>query len=166
MRITKEMIEPSRDDVVRMTRQEKMSMLVLAYIATCVDEVQAELKDRLQMITDGENRVRKLSAGVDDLLRDLRLTVPVNQRLNLQNTAMDYEIRLVPKMTPSKTSVVMQKEEFRELVDLARSKCRECMDDDQQCEKCGLYQLLTVLLPLDGYHDGLLCPYNLGEWAN
>ena len=78
---------------------------------------------------------------------------------------MDFEIRLTPKMTPSKTSVVMQKDEFKELVDLARAKCRDCMDDDEECEKCKLFQLLTVLLPLDDY-SGMLCPYNMGEWAN
>ena len=165
MRITQNMIHPSRDDAVRLTRQEKMSMIVLAYVATCIDELQTELADRLKMIRQGEDRAHMLSTAVDELLNDLRLTIPINQRMNLQNTAMDFEIRLTPKMTPSKTSVVMQKDEFKELVDLARAKCRDCMDDDEECEKCKLFQLLTVLLPLDDY-SGMLCPYNMGEWAN
>lgn len=166
MRITQTMIAPSRDDAVRLTRQEKMSMIVLAYVATCVDELQKELADRLKMIRQGEDRAHMLSTAVDELLNDLRLTIPMNQRLNLQNTAKDNEIRLTPKLTPTSTNVIMQKEEFKDLVDLARAKCRDCMDDDKACEKCRLFQLLTVLLPLDDYHDGMLCPYNLGEWAN
>lgn len=166
MRITKEMLSPSREDAVRLNRQEKMGMIVLAYSATIVDDLQHEIRDRLAMVQDGEERMRKLSEETDSLLNDLRLTIPVNQRMSLQNTAQDYEIHLVPKATPSETSVVMQKEEFKELVDIARVKCRECTDDGDTCTKCRLYQLLTVLLPLDNYDNGLLCPYNMGEWAN
>jgi len=166
MRIVKTAVAPSRDDAVRMTRGEKMGMLVLAYAATVLDDLQNEIPGRLKMIDGGQERLAKLSAETDALLHDLRLTVPMNQRMNLQNTAQDYEMRLAPKATPSKTTIVMQKEEFRELVEYARTKCRECMDDSDECVKCGLYQLLTVLLPLEDYDGGYLCPYNLGEWKN
>ena len=75
-------------------------------------------------------------------------------------------MRLAPKATPSKTSVVMQKEEYRSLVDMARIKCTECAEDDVSCEACELFQLLTVINPLDEYHGRFLCPYNLGKWRN
>ena len=166
MRITKEMLTPSRDDAVRLTRNEKMAMITLAYVATVLEDMQEELKDRLGMIEFGEHTMRMLSKDCDELLNELRLTIPVNQRMNLQNTAQEYEIRLVPKMTPSKTTVVMQASEFKELVDHARAKCVDCMENDTDCEKCKLYQMLTVVLPLDDYHDGMLCPYNMGEWGN
>ena len=166
MRITREMLSPSRADAVRINRSEKMSMIVLAYAATILEDLKADLADRLAMIDDGAERMAEVSEKVDKLLIDLRATIPVNQRMNLQNTANEYEIRLSPKMTPYKTNVVMQKGEFKELVDYARTKCRDCMDNDEECEKCGLFQLLTVLVPLEDYHDGMLCPYNLGEWAN
>ena len=166
MGITQTIADPSRADAVRLNRKEKMAMIVLAYAATVLEDIQADLADRLKMIDGGEEKLQSLSVGTDDLLRELRLTIPVNQRMSLQNTAKDFEIRLAPKATPSKTSVVMQKEEFKQLVDLARAECRDCMDDDKTCEKCNLYQLLTVILPLDDYHDGMLCPYNLGVWAN
>lgn len=166
MRITKEMLSPSREDAVRLNRAEKIGMIMLAYSATIVDDLQHEIGKRLEMVPDGAERMKKLSEETDALLNELRLTIPVNQRMSLQNTAQDYEIHLVPKATPSETSVVMQKEEFKELVDLARVKCRECTDDDETCKKCRLYQLLTVILPLDDYENGLLCPYNMGEWAN
>lgn len=166
MMITKTMIAPSRDDAVRLNRSEKISMIVLAYAATILDDLQKEIGSRLEMIPDGKERLAEMTRKTDELLNDLRLTVPINQRLNLQNTALDYEIRLVPRATPSETSVVMRKEEFKDLVDIARTKCRECTDDTDACKNCQLYQLLTVLLPLDDYDGTFLCPYNLGEWAN
>lgn len=166
MRIKKEMLDPSRDDAVRLNRQEKMSMIMLSYAATILDDIQTEAPERLKMIADGPERMKKLSDEVTDILCEVRMTIPLNQRMNLHNTAQDYEVRLMPKATPSETSVVMSKDEFKELVDLARVKCRECTDDDEACKQCRLYQLLTVLLPLDDYENGLLCPYNMGEWAN
>lgn len=166
MRITKEMLSPSRDDAVRLTRQEKMSMIVLAYVATCLEDLQKELKDRIDMVPAGMPLLLEASQNTDILLDELRKTVPIEQRMNLQNTAQEYEIRLTPKATPSKTNVVMQGSEFKDLVDLARTKCVDCMESDTACEKCKLFKLLTVLLPLDDYHDGMLCPYNMGEWAN
>lgn len=166
MKIIKKMLEPSREDAVRMTRTEKMAMLSMAHAATVLDEIRGEMPERLDMVEDGKARLARLSESVDALLHDLRLTVPEEQRRHLQNTAMDYECRLVPKATPGSTNVIMEKEEFRDLVDWARTKCRDCAESDEECERCGLYRLLTSVLPLDEYHGGMLCPYNLGEWGN
>lgn len=166
MHIVKKQLAPSREDAVRLTRTEKMAMLSLAHAATVLEDLGTELKGRLGMVRQGEDRLHILSGGADELLNDLRLTVPENQRMHLQNTAMDYECRIVPKATPGTTNVIMEKEEFRALIDWARLKCRECAEDDEECRKCGLYMLLTSVLPLDDYHNGMLCPYNLGEWAN
>ena len=164
MRITREMLSPSRDDAVRLKRTEKMAMITLAYVATVLEEIRTELADRLKMIPYGDDQLKTISEHTDDMLDELRMTIPVEQRINLQNTAQEYEVRLTPKATPSKTCVTMQKEEFKQLVDFARAKCVDCMDSDTECEKCGLFRLMTVLLPLDNYHDGMLCPYNMGEW--
>jgi hypothetical protein len=157
---------PSREDAVRLTRSEKLAMTALAYAVQIMDDLQTEIGPRLEMVEDGKERMRELAEKSDAMLNDLRLTVPLNQRKNLSHTALEYEIRTVPKATPSKTSVVMHKEEFRELVDFARSKCVDCVDNDEECEKCGLFQLLTVVLPLENYHSQYLCPYNMGEWKN
>ena len=166
MRITKEMLSPSRDDAVRLTRQEKMGMISLAYVATVLEDMQGEMKDRIDMVPGGMPLLMEASQNANILLDELRKTIPIDQRMNLQNTAQEYEMRLTPKATPSKTSVVMQKEEFKEIVDFARTKCVDCMESDTDCRKCKLFKLLTVLLPLDDYHNGMLCPYNMGEWAN
>ena len=166
MHITKQALYPSRDDAVRMTRNEKLAMLQLSYIATVFDELQNDLKDRLKMIGVGTQRMQDLAAESENILNDLRLTVPMNQRMSLQNVASDYEMRLAPKATPFTTRIIMEKEEFRELVDFARIKCRECVENDEDCQKCQLFQLLTSILPMDEYKGGMFCPYNLGEWGN
>lgn len=164
--IVQKRLDPSREDAVKLTRNEKMAMLLFAYAATILDDLQQDIGGRLGMIPDGKERLEKLSKDTDQLLHECRLTIPENQRKNLQNTIQDFEVRFVPKMTPSQTSVVMQKEEFRELVDIARTKCWECTEDDDTCAACQLYQVLTVVLPLEDYHNNFLCPYNLGEWVN
>ena len=166
MRIVRKKLYPSREDAVRMTRSEKLSMLMLAYAATVLEDLMTEMPDRLAMVDGGTDRLKKLSEETDELLNDLRLTIPMNQRESLERTAEDYEMRMIPKATPSKTNILMMKEEFRGLIDVARTKCRECTEDDESCTKCDLYNLLTCVLPLDDYHSVLLCPYNLGGWKN
>ena len=118
------------------------------------------------MIPDGEERFKKVAAWADELLHELRVTVPENQRIGMHHTAMDCEMRIVPVQKPSENNVLMTKEEFRELVDSARQRCRECADDDEECERCSLYRLLTSVLPLEDYHGMHMCPYNLGRWEN
>ena len=164
--MTKRVADPSREDAVRMTRSERIAMIVLAHAATVFEDLQEELKDRLKMIPDGAERLREVSEKTDALLFELRPTIPMKQRESLSNVALDMEMRIVPKNTPSETSVVMTKDEFRELVDLARVQCRECVMDTEECEKCSLFQLLTAVLPMEDYNGWTLCPYNLGEWAN
>ena len=159
-------MDPSRPDAVRMTRDEKMAMILLAHSATVLDDLQTDLGARLQMIEDGPERMKELSEKTDQILHEVRLTIPMEQRKHLENTCMDYEMRTVPKLTPSETNVVMGKEEFRSLVDFARVKCQMCVESDESCEKCGLYLVLTSVLPLDDYHHQYLCPYNLGRWGN
>lgn len=166
MMIVKKQVGESRADAVRLTRTEKMGMILLAHAATTLDDLQADFSGRLGMVENGAERLKKLSEDTDSLLNDLRATVPQNQRMHLQNTAMDYEMRLAPKAQPSETNVIMDKEEFREIVECARAKCVDCTMDDEECSNCKLFQLLTVVLPMDDYHYGAMCPYNLAGWGN
>lgn len=164
MRIVRQQLAPSREDAVRITRPEKTAMLLFSYAAAILEELPKDIGGRLGMVEDGEARLKKISDEASELLSDVRMTIPMNQRQNLVNTIDDYEARFVPKAVPFKSNVLMQSEEFRELVDCARARCRECTDSDEECEACKLYQLLTAVLPLDDYHGMMLCPYNLGEW--
>ena len=166
MKIVSRVADPSREDAVRMVRSEKMGMVALAYAATILEDLQTEMKERLKMVENGTERLKKLSEDTDKLLDELRVTIPIRQRLSISNISEDSEMRLTPKAKPKETTVILGKEEFRELVDFARAKCSECFKDDQECNECGLYDLLTAILPLDNYHNSMLCPYNLGEWKN
>lgn len=166
MKIVKKVLDPSRPDAVRLRRNEKMAMLCLMYAVTILEDLKDDMPERMKMVRNGEERLRVLTSGADELLNDLRVTVPMNQRIGIHNTAMDYEIRLTPKLTPSETNVVMTKEEFRNLVDFAREHCANCVEDNDECTDCELYQVLTSVLPLDGYDDSNLCPYNLARWGN
>ena len=166
MRIVRKLLDPSREDAVRLRRQEKTSMLHLMFAVTILEDLQNEIPERLDMITDGKARLLWLAAEADNLLNELRVTVPENQRMGIQNTADDYVMRLVPNSMPSEASAIMSKDEFKELVDHARTACTECTYDDNECEQCKLYQLLTSILPMDDYHCLNLCPYNLGKWKN
>lgn len=112
MHITKQMLEPSREDAVRLTRNERIAMLWFANADTTMEELQTSLAKRLSMVEAGPERLKVLAEDTDKLLNDVRLTIPIEQRLSLQNTGSDYEVRLTPKATPQVTSVVMMKEEF------------------------------------------------------
>jgi len=166
MRIVRKMMNPSREDAVRITQSEKTDMILLAYVVASLQDFPKEMAQRLGMVDGGVERMTELGQKAEELLTDIRVTIPMNQRQSLQNIEDDFEMRVLPKATPSVTNAIMTKEEFRTLVDCARVKCMECTEDDRSCEKCKLYQLLTNILPLDDYHSYLLCPYNLGEWKN
>jgi len=166
MHVIRKLLDPSRPDAVRLRRNEKMDMLHLMYAVTILEDLQKEIPERLAMVEDGAERMKLVAAEADALLNEIRVTIPENQRKGIQNTADDYVMRLTPKSSPSESSVIMSKEEFKELVDASRAKCTECMYDDEECEQCGLYQLLTSILPMDDYHILHLCPYNLGRWKS
>jgi len=166
MYLIKKEVRESRPDAVLLTRIEKMAIILFDHTATNMDDFLVDLADRLDMVENGKERMKELSEKADNLFNDLVVTIPRNQRKQLQNTISDYEMRLAPKFQPSMTTVIMEKEEFRDLVDCARAKCMECTLDDHECEKCRLYKLLTSILPLEDYHDTMLCPYNVGKWGN
>lgn len=166
MHVVRKLLDPSRPDAVRLRRNEKMSMLHLMYAVTILEDLQDEIPERLAMVNDGRGRLSRIAGFANALLNDIRVTIPENQRKGIQNTADDYVMRLTPKGTPCESSVIMSKDEFKELVDAARAKCAECTMDDEECEQCGLYKLLTSILPMDDYHSMNLCPYNLGRWKN
>lgn len=158
-------VHPSRPDAWDLTRQEKMTLTFLASAVSTLMDARADLKNRLERI-EMYDRLEKLAADAMDLLTAIRVTIPEKQRINLMNTSKDYEMRLTPKMTPTKTSVVLQKEEMRTLVDAAQVKCEDCTDTFEESAKCKLCILLKTILPMDSYEGTFLCPYNAKEWGN
>jgi len=157
---------PSREDAWDVTRQEKMSILFLMNTVSSMMDSREELKDRVSRIDGGAELMDTMVDSSEKLLTEIRRTIPEDQRVSINNISKDMEMRMVPKMTPSKTTVLMQKEDFRNLVDAAQVKCRECTDDSEQCNACGLFKLLKVVVPLETYDSTFLCPYNLAGWEN
>lgn len=157
---------PSRDDAWNVTRNEKMSILFLMNTVSAMMDSREDLKDRISRIENGPEMMNTMTETADKLLTEIRRTIPTEQRVNINNISKDMEMRMVPKMTPSKTSVIMQKEEMRVLVDAAQVKCRECVEYAEDAKNCELYRLLTTILPLDKYEGTQLCPYNMATWGN
>lgn len=157
---------PSRKDAMELRRNEKTCLTFLTNAVSALAETKDEMQTRIAMIDGGQERIEKLVAESLELLNDVRMTIPERQRISLVNTAKDYEIRLVPKLKPGSHNVVVEKEDFRKMIDAAQVKCRECVDDCDECKACELYQLLTVVLPMDNYDGTMLCPYNMATWEN
>ena len=159
-------VHPSREDAKDLTRREKASLTYLMNATSALVEAKDDLAERLEMIDGGNELMEQIASGSVKLLTDVRMTIPEKQRTSLANTANDYEMRLVPKATPSKTSVVVYKEDFRQLVDAAQAKCVTCAELNEDKHKCELYKLLQNVVPLEAYDTTILCPYNRAEWEN
>ena len=159
-------VVPSREDAWDVTRQEKMSILFLMNTVSAMMDSRDELKDRVGKIDGGAELMDTMVDSSEKLLTEIRKTIPTDQRMSINNISKDMEMRMVPKMTPSKTTVLVQKEDFRQLVDSAQVKCRDCTEDNVECRECGLFKLLKVVVPLDTYDGTFLCPYNMAGWEN
>lgn len=167
MRIVNDhIIDPSREDAVRLKRSERDGVLAMIQALSLLEQVEKEIPERIGLAEDGVARMAQVNEDANRLLTDIKVTIPLNQRMGIDHTGRDYQMRLMPSATPYNTSVVLTKEEFRRLVDLARATCKDCVKDDYECETCELFTLLTDILPVDDYHMMALCPYNLGEWKN
>lgn len=164
--MSRQFLNPSREDAKDMTRREKACLTFLMNAASALMEAKDDLAERLKMIDGGQELMDTVADGAVELLTEIRMTIPERQRTSLSNTAKDYEMRLIPKMTPSKTCVVVQKEDFRSLVDAAQVKCSDCTELNENCGNCDLFRLLQTVLPLDAYDTTFLCPYNRAEWEN
>ena len=97
-------------------------------------------------------------------MNDLIGTISRSQCRQIYGTMRDFEMRLLPKLTPGSTNILMTKDQGKELLDCARWKCHACVEDGEEARKCKLYQLLEATTPMDNYGDGMLCPYALAEW--
>jgi ribonuclease D len=157
---------PSREDAWDITRSEKMSILFLMNTVSAMMDSREELANRVSRIDGGKELMDTMVESSEKLLTEIRRTIPEDQRMSLNNISKDMEMRMVAKMTPSKTTVLVQKEDFRQLVDAAQVKCLECVDDNEQCKRCGLFKLLKNVVPLETYEGTMLCPYNMAGWEN
>lgn len=151
-------------DCERMTRPEFEAMRCLLGAVSYIAHASEDLQKRLECIPRGRQRMAMAKGAISAVANDLIGTMTVAQCRQMQNVMSDMELRMVPKMTPKKTSVVMPKESAMALIDSAKARCAMCAAEGEEIRQCGLYQILEGLIPLDSYGDGLLCPYALAEW--
>lgn len=149
----------------RLTRTETHCVQWLMNAMSSFRYAAEDLKDRLVLVPDGPGRIRELNSISGRLLEDIAATIPDKQRNHLINMARDMEVRLVPKLTPKNVTVVLTKDEAKELVDAAQERCRHCAEFAEESEKCSLRKILEVVVPLEQY-GGLICHYSLAEWED
>lgn len=148
----------------RVTRQEMNACKMLTTLVSVTTYAKDDLKKRLETIPDGHQRMDEALENIDSILRDICGTINIRQAKQLLNAAKELEVRLVPRYSPDHTAVQLNKEEYKQLIDCAREKCKFCTEDGDSCRNCQLYGILIERIPLENYDDGITCPYAYTEW--
>lgn len=151
-------------DCERLFRNEMTAVRMLLAALSTATYAKDDLKTRLECVPYGNERLRMAVGGLKAVCDDLIGTISVQQAKQIYGTMKDFEMRLLPKLTPGSTNIIMTKEQGKQLLDCARWKCHDCIEDGEGCRQCELYQLLESTTPLDDYGNGMICPYSLAEW--
>jgi len=154
------------DQCERLVRNEMTAVRMLLAALSTTLYAQKDLADRLECVPDGNRRMRLAVGGLRAVCDDLIGTISINQCKQIKGTMNDFEMRLLPKLTPGSTNIIMTKEQGKELLDCARWKCHDCIEDGEGCRECQLYKILEATTPMDDYGDGMICPYSLAEWRD
>ena len=150
----------------RLRRSEYEAVRCLLGAVSYAAHARDDLKDRLETIGRGNERMNEILNKLDDITSELLGQVPDGQCRQLRNTMKDMEMRMIPKLTPMSQNVLMEKDNAKALIDRAMERCHGCVEDEKSCLECGLYKVLESMLPLDSYDNGMLCPYALSEWKD
>ena len=160
----KEQFSLPEDKCERLVRVEMQAVRMMLATLSTAAYAKDDLKKRLECVPYGNERMRMALGGLRSVVNDLIGTISVQQAKQIYGTMKDFDMRLLPKLTPGITNVIMTKEEGMELMDIARWKCHSCAEDGESCRSCRLYKILEATTPMDNYGDGLMCPYALAEW--
>lgn len=150
----------------RLNRGEFEAVRRLLGAVSYAAHADSDLGRRLEIIPYGRQRMKMIIGGLKAIADDLIGTVPVGQCKQIRNTMQDMEMRMVPKLTGMSQNMIIEKDLAKGLVDAAMEKCRGCVEDQNSCRSCALYQVLEGMLPLDSYDDRLICPYSVSEWKD
>lgn len=152
------------EDCERLKRTELVAVkMLLAHLSTA-KYAQEDLAHRLECIPDGKARMRLAVGGLSAVCDDLIGTVSREQAKQLYGTMRDYDLRLVPKATPGTANIILTREQGVDLMNIARDRCKACVEDGNSCRTCRLYQILEATTPLDDYGGDMICPYSLADW--
>ena len=149
----------------RLTRNEMAAIRMVLILASEMSYAKDDLAKRLDIVPDGKSRMDNVLEETLSLFKDLLGTVSDKQRKTLKNSAMDYEIRLVPKMSPESSSIAVSKTDLTNLIDCAKERCKYCTLDGNDARRCELYKILETIIPLDDYSMDIACPYAFTEWS-
>ena len=150
----------------RLMRSELTAVRMLLAALSTAAYAEEDLQDRLECVPYGRERMRLAVGGLRAVCDDVIGTVSKSQCRQLYGTMKDFEMRLLPKLTPGSTNIIMTKEQGRDLMDIARDRCHGCVEDGVSCRECRLYQILESTTPLDDYGAGMICPYSLAKWED
>ena len=155
------------DECIRMNRAEFEAVRCLLGAINYVAIAKDDLGKRLDAVPFGKRRMAMTLGGLRASADDLIGSMKRGQCKQIRNTMDDMDMRMVPKMTPSNKSVILEKDIAKGLVDAAMEKCKGCVESAEDGQKCPLYKTLESFLPLDDYESGgLLCPYSRSEWRD
>lgn len=151
------------EDCERMTRTEFEATRCLLGATSYLAHARDDLGKRLECIPRGKQRMAMLMGQVKSLSNQIVDTMTIQQAKQMRNVMADMEMRMVPKLTPSRSNILMPADAAKTLVSCAQYKCRECIAYGEEARKCELYKVLEALTPLDDYGNGLTCPYYRAE---
>ena len=152
------------EDCERLNRVEMQAVRMMLAALSTAAYAKDDLKERLECVPDGNKRFRLALGGLRAVCDDVIGTVSRSQCKQIYGTMKDFEMRLLPKLTPGTTNIIMTKDQGKDLLECARWKCHDCVEDGEACRQCKLYKLLEATTPMDSYGDGLICPYALAKW--
>lgn len=153
------------NDRERLNRAELQSMQWMLNALSSICYASEDLDRRLGWIPAGRQRMNMLVGMARSIYKDLQGTVPMRQLRQIKNAADDLEVRMVPKMTPQKVTVTLDKETATELVDAAQVKCIDCLKENDESRDCKLCRILETVVPLNSY-DSFYCPYSTANWED
>lgn len=152
------------EDCERLKRGEMDAVRMLLAALSTAAYAQKDLTGRLECVPAGNRRMRMAVGSLRSVVNDLIGTISRSQCKQIYGTMRDFEMRLLPKLTPGTTNIIMTKDQGKDLLECARWKCHDCVEDGEACRQCKLYKLLEATTPMDSYGDGLICPYALAKW--
>ena len=151
-------------DCERLRRNEMNAVRMLLALLSTMSYAKDDLRGRLECVPNGNRRFRLAYGQLKAVCDDLIGTISTSQAKQIYGTMKDYDLRILPKLTPGSENVIMTKAQGMELMDLARERCHGCVEDGNSCRECRLYKIFEATTPMDDYGDGLICPYSLAEW--
>ena len=154
------------DQCRRLVRHEMDDIRMLLAGLMTIGYSREGLQQVFDMVPGGHERFNQVLAPLEDFCADVVGVINKKQCLHIHNTMKDFEMRLVPKLTPLSLNVIMTAEEVKQLIECARWQCKDCVEDAESCQKCKLYQLLTGFIPLDDDGERFVCPYGDAEWKD